>query len=72
MEIQLSLTGALKEHLVEKYADQKMGARPLKRAIQSVVEDALAEEILKGNVQPGDTVSVGFKQDKVTFTVKNR
>ncbi|MBO5281589.1 MAG: hypothetical protein J6B43_00450, partial [Lachnospiraceae bacterium] len=56
----------------EKYADQKMGARPLKRAIQSVVEDALAEEVLKGNVQPGDTVSAGFKQDKVTFTVKQR
>lgn len=72
MDIHLTLTGALKEHLVEKYADQKMGARPLKRAIQSVVEDALAEEILKGNVQPGDTVSAGFKQDKVTFTVKNR
>lgn len=72
MEIQLSLTGALKEHLVEKYADQKMGARPLKRAIQSVVEDALAEEILKGNVQPGDTVSAGYKQEKLTFTVKNR
>ncbi len=72
MEIQLSLTGALKEHLVEKYADQKMGARPLKRAIQSVVEDALAEEILRGNVQPGDIVSAGYKQNQVTFTVKNR
>ena len=72
MEIQLSLTGALKEHLVEKYADQKMGARPLKRAIQSVVEDARAEEILRGNVQPGDIVSAGYKQDQVTFTVKNR
>lgn len=71
MEIHLSLTAALKEHLVNKYADQKMGARPLKRAIQSVVEDALAEEILRGNVQPGDTVSAGYKQDKVTFTVKN-
>lgn len=72
MDIHLTLTGALKEHLVEKYADQKMGARPLKRALQSVVEDALAEEILKGNVQPGDTVSAGFKQNKVTFTVNNR
>lgn len=71
MEIHLSLTAALKEHLVNKYADQKMGARPLKRAIQSVVEDALAEEILRGNVQPGDTVSAGYKQDKVTFTVKS-
>ncbi|MDE7222213.1 MAG: ATP-dependent Clp protease ATP-binding subunit [Acetatifactor sp.] len=72
MELHLTLTGSLKDHLVEKYADQKMGARPLKRAIQSVVEDALAEEILRGNVKQGDTVSAGFKQDKVTFTVKNR
>lgn len=72
MDIRLTLTGALKEHLVEKHADQKMGARPLKRAIQSVVEDALAEEILKGNVRAGDTVSAGYKQDKVTFTVRNR
>lgn len=71
MDIHLTLTAALKEHLVEKYADQKMGARPLRRALQSVVEDALAEEILKGNVQPGDTVSAGYKQEKVTFTVKN-
>lgn len=44
--IHLTITAALKEHLVKKYADNKMGARPLKRAIQSVVEDALAEEIL--------------------------
>ena len=45
--IHLTITAALKEHLVSKYADNKMGARPLKRAIQSVVEDALAEEILQ-------------------------
>ena len=70
MDIKLSMTPALKEHLVKKYADNKMGARPLKRAIQSVVEDALAEEILMKKVQPGDTVSAGFKNDKVTFTVK--
>lgn len=70
MDIHISLTPAMKEHLVKKYADQKMGARPLKRAIQSVVEDALAEEILKKNVKPGDMVSVGFKNEKVTFTVK--
>ncbi|MBO4290268.1 MAG: ATP-dependent Clp protease ATP-binding subunit, partial [Lachnospiraceae bacterium] len=70
MDIHISLTPALKEHLVKKYSDQKMGARPLKRAIQSVVEDALAEEILAKRVQPGDVVSVGFKGDKVTFHVK--
>ena len=70
MDIRLTLTGALKEHLVEKYSDAKMGARPLKRAIQSVVEDALAEEILLKRVQPGDAVSAGFKGGKVCFTVK--
>ena len=70
MDIRLSLTSSLKEHLVEKYADNKMGARPLKRAIQSVVEDALAEEILMKKVQPGDVVSAGFKNNKVCFSVK--
>ncbi len=68
--IKLSITPALKEHLIRKYADNKMGARPLKRAIQSVVEDALAEEILLKKVVPGDTVSAGFKNEKVVFTVK--
>lgn len=70
LDIQLSITPALKEHLVEKYADNKMGARPLKRAIQSVVEDALAEEILLKKVMPGDKVSAGYKNEKVIFTVK--
>ena len=69
--IHLTITAALKEHLVNKYADNKMGARPLKRAIQSVVEDALAEEILLKKVVPGDKVSAGFKNGKVVFTVKN-
>ena len=69
--IHLTITAALKEHLVKKYADNKMGARPLKRAIQSVVEDVLAEEILLKKVVPGDKVSAGFKNGKVVFTVKN-
>ena len=70
--IHLTITAALKEHLVSKYADNKRGARPLKRAIQSVVEDALAEEILQKKVVPGDKVSAGFKDGKVVFTVKNK
>ena len=72
MGIRLSLTPALKEHLVEKYSDLKMGARPLRRAIQSVVEDALAEEILRGDVKAGTDVTVGFKNGKVTFTSKEQ
>lgn len=68
--IHLTITPALKEHLVEKYSDNKMGARPLKRALQSVVEDTLAEEILQKKVLPGDKVSAGIKNGKVSFTPK--
>ncbi len=70
MQIKLSLSSALKEHLVSRYADDKMGARPLKRALQSVVEDALAEEILEGKIKPGDTVNAGFRKGQVVFDVK--
>ncbi|MBQ7924951.1 MAG: ATP-dependent Clp protease ATP-binding subunit [Lachnospiraceae bacterium] len=70
MDITLTITSALKEHLVDKYADNKMGARPLKRALQNVVEDALAEEILRGKVRAGDKVSAGYKNGQVTFVVK--
>lgn len=72
MDISLTLTPALKEYIVDKYADYKMGARPLKRAIQSVVEDALAEEILAGRIKPGDKVSAGTKNGKAVFTVKKQ
>ena len=72
LQIKLKFSPALKEYLVEKHSDKKMGARPLKRAIQSLVEDALAEEILRGNVKPGDTFTAGIKDEKVTFHVKNQ
>ncbi len=70
MGIKLTLTASIKEHIVKKYSDKKMGARPLRRAIQNVIEDALAEEILAKRVAPGDSVSVGYRNDKVTFKVK--
>mgnify|MGYP004673684527 FL=1 len=68
MGIDLVITPAVKEYLVEKHMDAKMGARPLKRAIQSEIEDALAEEILLGNVKAGDKVTVGLRQKKIVFT----
>lgn len=70
MDIDLTFTSSLKEHLVKKYSDLKMGARPLKRAIQNVVEDELATAILEGRVKRGDVVHAGIKNDKITFTVK--
>ncbi|MEF2574922.1 MAG: ATP-dependent Clp protease ATP-binding subunit [Eisenbergiella sp.] len=72
MDIRLTLTAALKDHIVEKYSDLKMGARPLKRAIQTQIEDALAEEILSGRIGSGDSVSAGFREGKVTFSVHDR
>lgn len=70
MGIELSLSSGLKEHIVTKYADYKMGARPLKRAIQSVIEDSLAEEILSGRIKTGDIVTAGLKNNKITFKSK--
>ena len=60
------------EHIIKKYADEKMGARPLKRAIQSVIEDRLAEEILAGHVKPGDSVSAGYRGQQVVLDVKGK
>lgn len=67
MNIDLTLTSSLKEWIIEEHSDAKMGARPLKRAIQTVVEDALAEEILAGKIKPGDNVSAGVRDKKVVF-----
>ena len=70
LEINLTISPAVKKYIVEKYTNLKMGARPLKRAIQSEIEDALAQEILLKNVKPGDNVNVGMKSKKVVFSVK--
>ncbi len=71
MNIKLSISNALKNHIVEKHADYKMGARPLKRALQTVVEDKLAEEILAGKVKSGDNVHAGFQKGEVVFEVRS-
>ncbi len=70
LQIKLTFSKGLKEHLVEKYSDPKMGARPLKRAIQNLVEDRLAEEILSGLILRGDTVRADIKDNEAVFKVK--
>ena len=72
MDIELTVSPALKEYIVEKYTDAKMGARPMKRAIQTEIEDTLAEEILSGNVKGGDRVSAVLKNKKVVFKVREQ
>ena len=65
--ITLKVTPALKKHIVKEYADPKMGARPLKRAIQKVIEDALSEKLLLEEIRPGQTVTAGYRGGAVVF-----
>ncbi|CAH0995322.1 Negative regulator of genetic competence ClpC/MecB [Emticicia aquatica] len=64
----IELTEKAKDFLADKGYDQQYGARPLNRAIQKYVEDPLAEEILKGDVQEGDTILVDFSGEGETLT----
>ena len=66
MDIELKFTDHAKKYIFEKGYDKKYGARPLKRAIQTYVEDELAETILRGDVKKGDTVTVSTKKKKET------
>ena len=70
MDIHLSVTGAVKEFIAEKGSDNKYGARPLRRAIQSRIEDALANEILEGKIKRGDRVQVKLHKNEICFEVK--
>ena len=65
--LKLELTQAAKERLAELGWDPRYGARPLKRAIQKNVEDAVARKIIAGDVSPGDTVRVDFRNGELTF-----
>ena len=71
MDIRLMITEPAKTYIVEKAYDPKYGARPLRRMIQSKIEDQLAEEILAGKVKKGDTVRVGCRKGELTFDIKN-
>lgn len=65
--IRLKVTPALRKHIAAEYSDPKMGARPLKRAIQKVIEDALSEKLLSEEIVPGQTVTAGFRGGNVVF-----
>ena len=71
LDITLEVRPSAKELISEAGFDEKYGARPLKRAIQTKVEDALAQEILEGRVKTGDTVAVGIAKKEVKFVVKH-
>ena len=65
----IDITGEAKDFIAEKGWDAQFGARPLKRAIQKYIEDALAEEIIKTKLKPKDHISIGFNKEKDEITV---
>ena len=70
--ITLTVNEAAKDLLIDKGYDDKYGARPLRRTIQSLLEDKMAEEILDGKLKKGVNVEVGCEEGKLTFTVKKK
>ena len=70
MNITLRVAASVKDYLAESGFDSKYGARPLRRAIQTKIEDPLANEVLEGRIHQGDLVSVQMKNKQVHFTVK--
>ncbi len=66
----LKLSKKAKSFIAEKGFDKQYGARPLKRAIQKYVEDALAEEIIKSNAHEGDTISLDVGKDETKLDIK--
>lgn len=67
-EIELELTDAAKEKITEEGFDPEYGARPLRRAIQKLIEDRLSEEMLKGNISSGQHILIDVQNGE--FTVK--
>ncbi len=71
-EVDIELSDAAKEVLAKEGYDPAFGARPLRRAIQRLVEDQLSEEMLKGTFQKGEVVFIDAKDGKLTFTPKGK
>ncbi|WP_158829431.1 ATP-dependent Clp protease ATP-binding subunit [Mucilaginibacter lacusdianchii] len=70
----IELTDNAKEVIADRGYDQNFGARPLKRAIQKYLEDPIAEEILKGELQDGDVMEVDFDKEanEIKITAKHK
>ncbi|MFD2099155.1 ATP-dependent Clp protease ATP-binding subunit [Flagellimonas iocasae] len=66
----LSLSDKAKDYIAEKGFDKQYGARPLKRAIQKYIEDALAEEIVNSKLEEGDSIFMDLNEEKEELTIK--
>ncbi len=71
-QVELIMSQAAKDFLVEKGFDQQFGARPLRRTIQNMVEDPLAEGLLQGKFRPGDIVEALVVSDALVLETRTR
>ncbi|WP_217136449.1 ATP-dependent Clp protease ATP-binding subunit [Leucobacter chinensis] len=69
--IDIEVSEAARQHLADKGYDPSLGARPLRRAVQQLVEDPLSEMILNAELVSGDTVKVDFVENELTFVVEH-
>jgi ATP-dependent Clp protease ATP-binding subunit ClpC len=70
--IHLTLDSTAQEFLITKGYDPTYGARPMRRAVEKYIEDPMAEEVLKGNIKPGDTVTVQRDGEKLGFVISHK
>jgi len=68
-DIHISLDASAQEFLIEKGYDPTYGARPMRRAVEKYLEDPMAEDILRGVIKPGDSVTASREGDKLAFRV---
>ncbi len=71
LQIELHIRDSVKQYIVEKGTDRKFGARPLRRAVQTYLEDKMAEEILDQHIQSGMDVDVTVAKGEIKFIPKN-
>ena len=67
-DMTINLTPAARKHIAEEGTDTSMGARPLRRAIQRLLEDEIAEQILEGRWHAGSVIDVDFVDGKLEFS----
>ena len=71
MNFKLDISDDAVNYLGEQGYDEAYGARPLARSIQHYVEDAIADEILHGNIVEGELIKIGFDKNKEEITIKS-
>jgi ATP-dependent Clp protease ATP-binding subunit ClpC len=72
LNFKLKISKEAVEFLAKQGYDEAYGARPLARAIQHYVEDAIADEILNGTIKEGETISISFDKDKQEISIKSK